>query len=160
MLDEPSNHLDVATIDVLTKALKEFQGTSVVISHDKTFLTEFDPTHVISIRDGKVIMEERGLLEEDWDDVLNSREASKYVSSPSPSSTSNVESSRKGISSKQISKIESYISKYEKEVAMIDEEMMNNGRNSAKLSELQKKKDVICKKIEDLYADYAKLEAN
>jgi hypothetical protein len=37
------------------------------------FLEELEPTHVITVRGGKVNMEERGLRESDWDDDLYSR---------------------------------------------------------------------------------------
>jgi len=81
LLDEPSNHLDVTTLkvgtvacvcgvrlipsrpqpsfQVLTEALRKFEGTTVVISHDRTFLEELEPTHVITVRGGKVDLQVR-----------------------------------------------------------------------------------------------------
>ena len=53
--DEPSNHLDRTTLEVLTKALRDFTGTTMVISHDRQFLEQLQPTHVITVRGGKVI---------------------------------------------------------------------------------------------------------
>ena len=39
ILDEPTNHLDLRTKDILKNALKEFDGTLIVVSHDRDFLT-------------------------------------------------------------------------------------------------------------------------
>lgn len=38
ILDEPTNHLDMKTKDIIKEALKEFDGTLVLVSHDRDFL--------------------------------------------------------------------------------------------------------------------------
>jgi ATP-binding cassette, subfamily F, member 3 len=38
ILDEPTNHLDLRTKDILKKALNDFEGTIILISHDRDFL--------------------------------------------------------------------------------------------------------------------------
>ena len=38
ILDEPTNHLDMTTKDILKQAIKEFNGTVILVSHDREFL--------------------------------------------------------------------------------------------------------------------------
>lgn len=161
LLDEPSNHLDISTLDVLTDALREFPGSIVVISHDRHFLEKLSPTHVITVRGGIVDMQERELRESDWDDPLFSRasESSCKESSPQIGSSKSepvVDAETKKARSnavKKIQKIENSIEKFNSEMLKIDEKMYDAGRDAGKLKELQKEKDKINSRIDSLYAE-------
>ena len=53
LLDEPTNHLDMRAKDVLLKALTEYTGTVVFVSHDRYFIDKL-ATRVFEVGDGRV----------------------------------------------------------------------------------------------------------
>jgi ATP-binding cassette subfamily F protein 3 len=53
LMDEPTTHLDMASIDALVYALKQFQGTLVFISHDVYFIRALSG-HVVHVNAGKL----------------------------------------------------------------------------------------------------------
>ena len=53
LLDEPTNHMDIKSKDILKQALKAYDGTLVVVSHDRDFLDGL-VDKVYEFRDGKV----------------------------------------------------------------------------------------------------------
>ncbi|MBS1717722.1 MAG: ATP-binding cassette domain-containing protein [Armatimonadetes bacterium] len=54
ILDEPTNHLDMDSREALAQILKEYQGTLVLISHDRWLLTEIT-SQTLDVRRGEVI---------------------------------------------------------------------------------------------------------
>lgn len=53
ILDEPTNHLDMQSKDVLKEAIKAFDGTAIIVSHDREFLDGL-VTKVYEFADGRV----------------------------------------------------------------------------------------------------------
>jgi len=54
ILDEPSNHLDMKTKDIIKDALRDFDGTLILVSHDRDFLDGL-ATKVFEFKDKRVI---------------------------------------------------------------------------------------------------------
>ncbi|MFT9598516.1 ribosomal protection-like ABC-F family protein [Mesobacillus sp.] len=53
LLDEPTNHLDIMAAEWLAEFLKEYDGTVVIISHDRYFLDE-TATKILDLEDGEI----------------------------------------------------------------------------------------------------------
>ncbi len=132
VMDEPTNHLDIRSKNVLKEALQRFEGTLIVVSHDRDFLQGLSNT-VYEFRNHKVkeylgdidfFLEQRNLR--------NLREAEKRTVSATTSEkkTSNKQSyeDQKKIKSlgNKISKVESLIASLEKEIKEIDVELSIN----------------------------------
>jgi ATP-binding cassette, subfamily F, member 3 len=63
LLDEPTNHLDIESMEVLESTLEAYDGTVIVISHDR-YLLDRIPDRIIEIRDGRAFESIGGY--DDW----------------------------------------------------------------------------------------------
>lgn len=68
VLDEPTNHLDIRSREILLKAVQDFDGTALVVSHDRHFLKSV-ATRVFEVDHGEL-----RVYEGSYDDYLFSKE--------------------------------------------------------------------------------------
>jgi ATP-binding cassette subfamily F protein 3 len=134
IMDEPTNHLDIASKNVLKQALNQFNGTLILVSHDRDFLQGLTST-VYGFKD-KVIKEYLGDIDYflEQHKIENLREAEKRtvvkVDKTSDKTAANQfsraqEKELKKLNNK-LSKIESDIADLEKEIEKIDLELAQN----------------------------------
>ena len=134
IMDEPTNHLDIASKNVLKEALKQFNGTLILVSHDRDFLQGLTST-VFGFKD-KVIKEYLGDIEYflEQHKMENLREAEKRTVVKTKKDTSKDEAHQlsrdqekelRKLKNKR-SKIETQISDLETEITKIDLAMAEN----------------------------------
>jgi ATPase subunit of ABC transporter with duplicated ATPase domains len=55
VLDEPTNHLDMPAIEQLEQALASFEGTVLLVSHDRSLLSNVARTRTLVVAGGQVV---------------------------------------------------------------------------------------------------------
>ncbi len=137
VMDEPTNHLDIKSKNVLKEALKKYEGTLLLVSHDRDFLQGLS-SKIYEFKDHQIkeylgdidfFLEERNLE--------NMREAEKRTkvnseNNKKTASSKEVYKNQKKVKSLQnkLSKIEASITKFEKEIKEIDLELSINYDNT------------------------------
>jgi ATP-binding cassette subfamily F protein 3 len=132
LLDEPTNHLDIRSKDILKKALMDYEGTVVMVSHDRDFMKGMC-NRLFEFRDGHVKEHLGGI--EDFMELrkverlneldLEKQEAKKEVVVEKKRPEVNVnEQEQKQIKS-QLKKVEAEIERLEKEIKSCDDQLSN-----------------------------------
>ena len=157
VMDEPTNHLDIASKNVLKQALQQFEGTLIIVSHDRDFLTgltekvyEFK-NHTIKeyLGDIDFYLEQRAVTS--FRDIEKKGDEKVTIKAQEKEKTglSYEEQKEKKKISNQISKIESQISLLEKEIAQMDTQIMEDSPSDSLLSIYSQKKKSLEKLMEE-----------
>jgi ATP-binding cassette subfamily F protein 3 len=130
LLDEPTNHLDMQSVNILIQALQQYEGTYVVVSHDRYFVSNI-ANKIWYIEDHE-IKEYPGSFDE-YETWMATRESSKPVSmkaalkakpelAPVEAKTPN--------QAKQIEKLEAEIMEVELRISAIESKMVDLANQS------------------------------
>ncbi|MDF1516359.1 MAG: ABC-F family ATP-binding cassette domain-containing protein [Lutibacter sp.] len=166
IMDEPTNHLDIASKNVLKLALKKFEGTLILVSHDRDFLQGLATT-VYGFKD-KVIKEYLGDIDFflEQHQIENLRDAEKRTVVVKKSETSKKEVTQLSREEdkelkklkNQLSKIETQIDNLEKEISEMDEALVKDYEGTStkpNFFENYKAKKI---KVEKLMDEWAEIE--
>lgn len=129
VLDEPTNHLDMTSKDILKNALLMFDGTLIVVSHDRDFLQGLT-NKVFEFRDGKVkqhfgdiyeFLEKRRISTLD---ALNLKKAENAAAENSgPVSQNKLNYAKRKLNDKEVRRVASKIEKSETEIHRLESEI-------------------------------------
>ncbi len=134
IMDEPTNHLDMASKRVLKQALEQFEGTLILVSHDRDFLQDLAHT-VYSFRDSEVkayLGDINFFLEQHQMESMRevemrsttSKKAGELVNRGGKESHNNLKQKKK--LQNKLSKVETEISKLEHQLINDDAEISEN----------------------------------
>ncbi len=128
LLDEPTNHLDLATREALAMALNEFEGTLMLVSHDRALLRSVCDEFWLVSRggvepfDGDLDDYQRYLLEEGKRVRESLKEAGKTAEAPAVKAEPAPAAAKKPVSSGRIKSLKQKLDKLEKSMAALHAE--------------------------------------
>ncbi len=120
LLDEPTNHLDASTCEALEDALRDFDGTLIVVSHDRRFLDQV-ATRLLVFDDGGTT-QHLGTWSEYAAKRRERREAAAAAAPKPAQKQAAARSTAAGLSKNEIRRREQWIAEVEVEIAALEEE--------------------------------------
>jgi ATP-binding cassette subfamily F protein 3 len=140
LLDEPTNHLDIETKDLLKNAIKDFEGTTLIVSHDREFLSDV-AERILYLSSNHVLTDHIGDLNsffEKYPELVRHFEG-KAKPSQAPVSSVVKPAETKSVpklSFEERKKLKNQINSIDKKVSALESEMEKIGREKGELQNL------------------------
>ncbi|WP_407473693.1 ABC-F family ATP-binding cassette domain-containing protein [Sulfitobacter sp. PM12] len=165
VLDEPTNDLDVETLDLMQELLSTYDGTVLLVSHDRDFLDRVAATTIAMEGDGKATVYAGG-----WTDYLAQRQQDDFdqsvvaKSKPGAKAEKPKATQQSGLSFTEKHRLEALpaeIARLEAEIAKLEELMSDPTLYSDNPVKFQKATDALVErneKLQDAEAEWLMLE--
>ena len=156
ILDEPTNHLDQSTREIVERALLKYQGTLLIVSHDRHFLDSL-AERVLEIREGK-LYDYPGNYS--W--FLEKREETLTDSQPNPAKPAK-KAKPTNDNLREIREVKKSIAQAEKDIAAKESRLQeidaalcepDTLKDSGKVQALMIERDNLDKSLKDLYSQW------
>jgi len=170
-LDEPTNHLDIPAGEILEEALMGFEGTVILVSHDRRFLDNVT-TRIVSVRDGKAEIFSGGFR-----DFAAAHKPASKATVPPPKKTeppkklteppkkvdheAHRQANRQNEKNKRrIKELEDLIAAGEKQLETLRAQLKEDPAGDwAKVAKLAAEEQAIAKKVETMMAEWERLSS-
>ncbi len=146
LLDEPTNHLDISSQEVLQEAMAQYEGTIIIVSHNRFFTNSF-VNKVLEIRDGRGTLYDgniddylaRRRQEEQQDSVRSPAAEKELKSGPEKPGDKKAQRRAKALVRKQLN---AKIGPWKKKSAAAEKEIEKNETRKAELEQLMADPDL------------------
>lgn len=164
LLDEPTNHLDIPSREALENALDEYNGTVMIVTHDRYLVNR--------LADRIFHMTENGLTEyvggyDDYLEALREQEENAPAQAEKPLSQNAIDYKEKKALKSELGRARNAAARAEKAVAEKEAELESLNRelespavssDYKKAGEISKKADAVRQTIEKLYSEWERAE--
>ena len=169
IMDEPTNHLDIQSKEIIKLALQKFEGTIIVISHDREFLQGLCDK-IFEFRDGsmkeflgnineyleyrqkeslrEISAEKSKLSQESEAKAEEKKEAATNEAKSQQNANTFVSKEQKNLQNK-LKKIEEKIADYEKEIAQLESIFAKSNPSDAELKKYQDLQDELAATMQE-----------
>ncbi|WP_313503616.1 ABC-F family ATP-binding cassette domain-containing protein [Kaistella carnis] len=164
IFDEPTNDLDLPTLTVLENFLLQFQGSLIIVSHDRYFMDRI-VDHVLAFEGDGIIKDFVGNFSEYRE--KKAQDQNKKIAAPiveAPKKVEAVKSAPQTATKKLSFKEQQELKEIEKEIPKLEKERneilekLNNETDYAKIAEYSKSLETISEKLQDLEMRWLELQ--
>ncbi len=156
MMDEPTNHLDFLSVNILVQALQQYEGTFVIVSHDRDFISQiankiwYIEDHELKEYPGTYEEYEYWLKQNAKPEKVETQTKQKAVKKEKPRLNNETEKELKSLK-KTVSDLENDIEKLEKQKAELEAELGNPEifKDHEKLSDVSNRHQKVVKQLEE-----------
>ncbi len=156
VLDEPTNDLDIQTLQVLEEYLQDFPGCVIIVSHDRYFMDKV-VDHLLVFKGQGVIKDFPGNYTQfrEWQNLQLKEEANvpkNKTTKPKPTRSSQRDSQKKRLSyneKREFEQLEKDIARLENEQKQIEEELCSGKLSVEELTEKSKRLPVLKEELDE-----------
>ena len=162
ILDEPTNHLDINSREILEAALADYEGTMLIVSHDRYFIDKLATRIIdIGVKPPVDCIGNYTYFASHYKKNISVQNAASEANPISEAKQSRIatkeERSRIRKLEKQLADTEKEIASVERRLGDIDNEMVEAATDHMKLIELSEEKNSKERSLEELYAVWAEV---
>ena len=167
IMDEPTNHLDIKSKNVLKDALNNFEGTLIIVSHDRDFLQGLT-SRVYEFRNHEIreylgdidyYLDQRKMQDMRAVEKKDKVKSSKSSKQKEDKNNFNDQKEVKRLKN-QLSKTEAKITKIEREIKDKDKQLANNYEQTVTKPDFLNNYNNSKKKLESLMAEWEEIQLN